>query len=89
MIDPTGTITLPSGGAMTFANFVDMIDQLGKGNDASDCFASQFVQYVSGRVKLDDCDRANAIAAFRSSGFKLDALVAAIVKSSSFVSRSN
>jgi hypothetical protein len=89
MIDPTGTITLPSGGQMTFKNFVDMIDQLGKGNDASDCFASQFVQYVSGRVKLDDCDRANAIGAFRASGYKLDALVAAIVKSSSFVSRSN
>jgi hypothetical protein len=89
MIDPTGMITLSNGGDLTFSNFVDMIDKLGKGEAASDCFAAQFVQYVSGRVKLDDCDRANAIVAFRSSGYKMDALVQAIVKSPSFVSRSN
>ena len=89
MIDPTGALDLPSGGKLEFKSFVDMIDQLGKGTDAYDCFAAQFLQYVSGRVKLDDCERANAARAFAESGYKLDALVMAIVTSPSFSTRSN
>jgi Protein of unknown function (DUF1592)/Protein of unknown function (DUF1588)/Protein of unknown function (DUF1595)/Protein of unknown function (DUF1587)/Protein of unknown function (DUF1585) len=89
MIDPTGEIPLPSGGTLKFANFVDMIDQLGKGTDAYDCFAQQYLQYVTGRVKLDDCERAAVARAFADSGYKLDALVMAIVKSPSFAARTN
>jgi hypothetical protein len=88
-IDPSGNIPMPSGGELAFTNFVDLIDKLGKGTDAYDCFSSQFLQYVSGRVKLDDCERANLARTFADSGYKLDALVMAIVKSPSFSTRTN
>ena len=42
-IDPSGSIPLPSGGDLQFANFVDLIDKLAKGTDAYDCFSSQFL----------------------------------------------
>jgi hypothetical protein len=88
-IDPSGNIPLPSGGELAFTNFVDFIDKLGKGTDTYDCFSSQFLQYVTGRVKLDDCERPNLARAFADSGYKFDALVTAIVKSPSFTTRTN
>ena len=88
-IDPSGNIPMPSGGELAFSNFVDLIEKLGKGTDAYDCFSSQFFQYVTGRVKLDDCERANLARAFADSGYKLDALVMAIVKSPNFSQRIN
>jgi hypothetical protein len=89
VIDPSGSIPMPSGGDLAFSNFVDLIDKLGKGTDAYDCFSSQFLQYTSGRVRLDDCERANLARTFADSGYKLDALVAAIVTSPTFFTRTN
>jgi hypothetical protein len=88
-IDPSGVLPLPSGKDLHFANLVDMIDQLSKGTDAYDCFASQYLQYVSGKVKLDDCERAEIAKTFAASGYRLDELALAIVTSPRFVTRRN
>jgi len=88
-IDPSGVLPLPSGGEIRFANFVDMIDQLAKGKDAYDCFASQYLMYTSGKVKLSNCERADIAKVFEESGYKLDALALAIVTSPRFVTRQN
>ena len=86
-IDPSGKLPLPSGGEIQFANFVDMVDQLAAGTDAFSCFSAQYLQYASGRVTLDACERENVARAFEQSGYKLDALVVAVVGSDSFMAR--
>jgi len=89
MIDPSGVLPLPNGSEVRFANFVDLIDQLAKGPDAYACFASQYLQYASGRLKLDDCERAEIARVFAASGYRLDELALAIVTSPRFVTRRN
>jgi hypothetical protein len=89
MIDPSGTLPLPSGGELEFDNFVDMIGQIAKGQDAYDCFAGQYLQYATGKVKVDDCERAEIARAFKDSGYKIDELALAIVTSPRFVTRKN
>lgn len=88
-IDASGTLPLPSGGEIHFDNFVDMIDQFAKGQDTYDCFAQQYLQYLSGKVSLDNCERAEIAKAFKDSGYKLDELALAIVTSPRFVTRRN
>jgi hypothetical protein len=88
-IDPSGTLPLPSGGQAQFSNFIDLIDQLAKGPDVYDCFAGQYLQYVSGKVKLADCERAEIARTFAASGYKLDQLAISIITSPSFVTRKN
>jgi hypothetical protein len=89
MIDPSGVLPLPSGGEIKFANFVDMIDQIAKGNDAYSCFAGQYLQYSSGKVALDDCETADIARSFKDANYKLDELALAIVTSPRFVTRKN
>jgi hypothetical protein len=88
-IDPSGVLPLPSGGEIKFANFVDMIDQLSKGKDAYDCFASQYLMYTSGKVKLSRCETAEIAQVFESANYKLDELALAIITSPRFVTRRN
>ena len=88
-IDPSGVLPLPSGGDIRFTNFVDMVEQIAKGPDAYSCFASQYLQYLSGQVKLDDCQRAEIARTFAASGYRLDELALAIVTSPGFVTRRN
>jgi hypothetical protein len=82
-------LPLPSGGEIKFTNFVDMIDQLSKGKDAYDCFASQYLTYLSGKVKLTSCESADIAKTFESSNYKLDELALAIITSPRFVTRRN
>jgi hypothetical protein len=88
-IDPSGKLPLPNGDELTFSNFVDLIDQLAKGPDAYACFASQYLSYVSGKVKLDDCERAEIGKTFAASGYRLDELAMTIITSPRFVTRRN
>jgi hypothetical protein len=89
MIDPSGVLQVPSGGEIKFDNFVDMIDQIAKGPDAYACFAGQYLQYATGKTKLDDCERAEIGKAFKDAGYKLDELALAVVTSPRFVTRRN
>jgi hypothetical protein len=88
-IDPSGDLPLPDGSKLHFTNFVDLVDQLSRGPDAYACFASQYLQYASGKVKLDDCERQDVARAFAASGYRLDELALAIVTSPRFVTRRN
>jgi hypothetical protein len=88
-IDPTGSLALPMGGKIDFKNFVDLIDQLAAGPDVYACFSSQLLQYASGRVELDACEEQSLAAGFADSGYRLDALLMAIVQSPGFVARRN
>jgi hypothetical protein len=88
-IDASGAITPPGGAEIKFRNFVDLMDQLAAQSDAYDCFASQYLQYVTGRVELPECERQAVAKAFTSSGNQLSALVTAIVSAPSFVGRKN
>jgi hypothetical protein len=88
-IDPSGVLPLPSGGELRFTSFVDMLDQIAAGPDVYGCFASQYLQYLSGKVRLDDCEREEITRAFVASGYKLDELAMAIVTSPRFITRRN
>jgi hypothetical protein len=88
-IDPSGMLALPSGGELRFASFVDLVDQLARGPDVYACFASQYLQYISGKVRLDDCEREEIARAFSAGGDRLDALALAILTSPRFVTRRN
>jgi hypothetical protein len=86
-IDPSGALPLPSGEEIKFANFIDLIDQLAKAPDTYSCFSAQYLSYASGRGILSDCEKETIARSFTASGYRLDALVAAVVASPSFISR--
>jgi hypothetical protein len=88
-IDASGVIEAPGGGELRFKNFVDLMDQLSARKDVYDCFASQYLQYVTGRVELPECERQAVARAFIDSGNQLPALITAIVSAPSFVGRKN
>jgi hypothetical protein len=90
-IDPSGTTPLPASGMITFANFVDLIDKTTKLPDVYDCFAQQYAGYALGRLgrELDGCERGALGKSFAQSGYRLDALVRAVVTSPSFIVRQN
>jgi hypothetical protein len=89
-IDATGTLPLPSG-TLTFSNYVDLIDQVSKLPETFDCVASRYDAYSTGRAPGDipQCESDPIAKAFASSGYRLDALVAAIVSSPNFALRRN
>jgi hypothetical protein len=88
-IDPSGVLALPGGTELKFASFIDLIDQIARGPDAYACFASQYLQYLSGQIRLDDCERAEVARAFTAGGYRLDELALSIVTSPRFVARRN
>ena len=86
-IDASGALPLPSGGEIKFRNFIELIDGLAKTPDTYSCFSQQYLQYVTGRLTLDRCEKEALARTFAQSGYRLDALVAAVVGSNSFVFR--
>jgi hypothetical protein len=91
-IDPSGKIPLADGVTMvTFTDYVDLLTQLAARPDVYDCFASQYLEYATGRRadQLDACDAQAAAKAFGASGYKIDDLLMAIVALPSFVARRN
>jgi hypothetical protein len=92
MIDPTGTLPLPSGAAtLTFKNFVELIDQLAVQPDIYSCFSGQYLSYSTGRAAGDIsmCERKLVTDEFVKSGYKVDKLVMSVVNSPSFMARKN
>jgi hypothetical protein len=89
-IDATGSLPLPSG-TLTFTGYVDLIDQIAKLPGTYECVASRFDAYATGRAPGDipACESDPITKAFASSGYRLDALVAAIVSSPNFALRRN
>ena len=65
------------------------MDQLAERPDAYDCFATQYLQYVTGRVELPECERQAVARAFAEARYELPALITAIVSAPSFVARRN
>jgi hypothetical protein len=88
-IDASGVLPLPSGDEIKFDNFIDMIDQLSKGKDTYDCFATQYLMYSTGKVKLTSCEAREAIGVFRDKGYRLDELALSIITSPRFQTRRN
>ena len=94
VIDPTGTLPLPSdpgGPGLTFANYTDLIDKLVEKPDVYSCFATQFNSYVSGRdiPELDSCEKAAVVEQFATAGYKVDQLVMSVVGAPTFGERKN
>jgi hypothetical protein len=91
-IDPSGKIPLADGvTTVNFSNYVDLLTQLSARPDVYDCFASQYLEYATGRrpEQLDACDAQTAAKAFGASGYKIDELLLAVVGLPSFVTRRN
>ncbi|HXU79999.1 MAG TPA: DUF1592 domain-containing protein [Polyangia bacterium] len=91
MIDPTGSIPLPSGKTIEFKNFIDLVDQLAVSPDLYSCFSSQYLSYATGRGAdtINACERKLVTDEFVQSGYKVDTLVMSVVKSPSFMARKN
>lgn len=88
-IDTTGTIPLPGGRELKFANFVELIDQIARLPEPYDCFTSRYLEYATGRTGVAECERAPLAKLFKDSGYKVDALVLAVVGSPGFIARKN
>ena len=91
-IDTKGSVPLPSDGSVIeFNNFVEMIDKLAAKPDIYSCFASQYLDYVTGRKPGDNntCEQKLVTDEFVKSGYKIDALVASVISSPSFMARKN
>jgi hypothetical protein len=90
-IDPSGSVPLPSGTVIKFANFVDLIDQLAKTPELYTCFASQYLTYASGRAieDIDSCEKKLVAEEFARSGYKVDTLILSTINAPSFTARKN
>jgi hypothetical protein len=88
VIDPTGTVML-SDTTLSFSNYVDFIDQISRRPQTFQCVATQYNAYATGRapVSIGQCEAGAIGKAFADGGYKLDALVAAIVTSPNFALR--
>jgi hypothetical protein len=89
-IDATGMLPLPDR-TLTFSNYVDFIDQVAELPDTYQCLAFQYDSFATGRAanEIPQCERDAISKAFAGSGYKLDALVSAIVTSPNFAMRRN
>jgi len=87
-IDPTGSVPLADG-TLTFTSYVDFIDQISKRPQTFQCVATQYNAYATGRAPstIGQCEAGAIGKAFADGGYKLDALVAAIVTSPDFALR--
>jgi hypothetical protein len=92
VIDASGSVPLPSDGStLAFGNFVEMVDKLSEKKDVYSCFASQYIDYATGRKPGENpkCEQDLVTDAFVKSGYKVDALVLAVIGSPSFMARKN
>ena len=89
-IDTSGTLPLPNR-TLQFSNYVDFIDQISKLPETYACVASQYTAYATGRAPaaISKCEGDAIADAFAQGGYRLDALVAAIVTSPNFALRRN
>jgi hypothetical protein len=90
-IDPSGTVPLPSGKTLQFANFIDMMNQVAGSSDFTKCYASQYLRYATGRESTDvgACELQQLTEAALAAGSTIDSLPAAIAALPSFITRQN
>jgi hypothetical protein len=90
-IDPSGTVPLPSGKTLTFANFIEMMNQVAASPDFSKCYASQYLRYATGRESTDvgACELQRLTEAVGVAGNTIDSLPAAVAALPSFITRQN
>jgi hypothetical protein len=91
-IDATGSVPLPSDNStLAFTNFVDLVDKLSSKPDVYSCFASQYLDYATGRKPGENnaCEQKLVTDEFVRSGYKIDALIAAVISAPSFMARRN
>jgi hypothetical protein len=92
-IDSTGSVPLPSDPAkvLKFNNFIELIDQLSAERDIYSCFASQYLDYSTGRKPgdINNCEKQLITDEFVKSGYKVDTLVMGVINSPSFSARRN
>jgi hypothetical protein len=92
-IDAKGTVPLPSDPdtVLTFNNLIDLVDQLATKPDVYSCFASQYLDYATGRRpgELHDCEKQLVTDKFVKSNYNVDSLVLGVIESPSFTSRKN
>jgi Protein of unknown function (DUF1592)/Protein of unknown function (DUF1588)/Protein of unknown function (DUF1595)/Protein of unknown function (DUF1585)/Protein of unknown function (DUF1587) len=90
-IDPSGTVPLPSGKTLEFANFIDMMNQVAASPDFGRCYASQYLRYATGRETsaVGDCELQKLTEAVGAAGNTIDSLPAAVAALPSFITRQN
>jgi hypothetical protein len=91
VIDPSGQLPLPGKPAIVFADFVELVDKLAVQPEPYDCFAQRTLAYTTGRRadQLRRCEKETLAQTFERSGYRIEALVQAIVTSPGFVRRRN
>jgi hypothetical protein len=89
-IDATGSLPLGNS-TLEFTSYVDFIDQITKRPETYQCVASQYAAFATGRAAagLSQCESDMIAQAFMGNGYRLDALVSAIVTSPNFALRRN
>jgi hypothetical protein len=90
-IDPSGSVPLPSGKTLQFANIIDMMKEVASSPDFVSCYASQYLRYATGRESstISTCELQTLAAAVNAAGNTIDALPVAIAALPSFAARQN
>ena len=91
-IDASGTVPLPSDGTvLKFNNLIELIDQLAVKKDVYNCFASQYLDYATGRRpgEINACEKKLVTDDFEKNGYNVDSLVLSVIASPSFTARKN
>jgi len=88
-IDSTGALVGATGGDKPVSNAIDLSRVLSQSQDTFDCVASQAFQFTMGRIAAgyDGCGMAKASQAFSAGHLDVRELIAGIVRSDSFVTR--
>jgi hypothetical protein len=85
-VDPTSDVTGTAKSDGPVKSAVELVDRLAKADEVRDCLALQWFRYAIGRdeVPEDAASLAQVRGAFRESGYRVPALLAAIAVSDSF-----
>jgi hypothetical protein len=88
-IDSTGALVGATGGDKPVSNAIDLSRVLSQSQDTFDCVTSQAFQFTMGRIAADydGCGMAKASQAFSTGHLDVRELIAGIVRSDSFVTR--
>ena len=89
-IDSTGTATTPGGADLKFADAVDLMNQMSKLPEVSDCMTTQWLRYMLGRREVagEAPSQKVMVDEFKKANYDLKALLVALTRTRTFTHRS-
>jgi hypothetical protein len=89
-VDSTGTASTPGGATLTFADAVDLMNQMSKLPEVGDCMTTQWLRYMLGRREVagESPSQKVLVDEFKKANYDLKALLVALTRTRTFTHRS-